>query len=458
MRRPAARLLAPASHASLRVRAAQSSIATHAHARVRSAPLPPLWLCPSRLVNDQLLLQKRWISWTASKPRGAPSAAISPRSSPAPDEDGRLDSSVFANHPFRFDTGIALFAKRTPRPFPPPFLSPPSGSFSDPLSTHDRSRDRRRAYVGGQLIQGFTNGDDAVFASDYFIGANDGVGAWSTRPRGHAGLWARLILHFWATSMFEDAARQGNAYRPDPVAYLQRAYEQTIEATGPPNDWQGTTTAAGAQLHYRRVDTNSSTTTKNNEEPAFASSSPTTPDDGPRSSGKPSDDDATQQQQQQQQQQQPLQPLLYVTNLGDSQVMVVRPSSREMVYKSAEQWHWFDCPRQLGTNSPDTPRECAVVDAVALREGDVVLAMSDGVIDNLWAHEIVDRVCDSLESSSGMMGFVAEELMEAARAIAVDPFAESPFMEHAIEEGLASVGGKLDDISVVAAICRRNGP
>lgn len=90
--------------------------------------------------------------------------------------------------PFRFDTGIALFAKRTPRPFPPPFLSPPSGSFSDPLSTHDRSRDRRGAYVDGHRIQGYTNGDDAVFASDYFVGANDGVGAWSARPRGHAGL------------------------------------------------------------------------------------------------------------------------------------------------------------------------------------------------------------------------------------------------------------------------------
>jgi hypothetical protein len=95
--------------------------------------------------------------------------------------------SQFPKLPFRFDTGIALFAKRAPRPFPPPFLSPPSGSFSDPLSTHDRSRDRRAAYVDGKLIQGYTNGDDAVFASDYFICANDGVGAWSMRPRGHAG-------------------------------------------------------------------------------------------------------------------------------------------------------------------------------------------------------------------------------------------------------------------------------
>ncbi|KAK0633407.1 phosphatase 2C-like domain-containing protein [Immersiella caudata] len=340
--------------------------------------------------------------------------------------------SSFPNPPFRFDTGIALFAKRPPRPFPPPFLSPPSGSFSDPLSTHDRSRDRRAAYVDGHLIQGYTNGDDAVFASDWFICANDGVGAWSTRPRGHAGLWARLILHFWATATFEDAVKQGDKYKPDPVGCLQHAYEQTLEATSAPNDWQGTTTAAGAQLHYRR---------KKGEE-------------------KHGENGETE-------------PLLYVTNVGDSQVMVVRPSKKELVYKSTEQWHWFDCPRQLGTNSPDTPANCAVLDEVAIQEGDIVLAMSDGVIDNLWSHEIVEKVCDSLERwkagegrgretvrgairVDGAMGFVAQELMEAAKEIAMDPFAESPFMEHAIEEGLASGGGKMDDISVVAALCRKS--
>lgn len=99
--------------------------------------------------------------------------------------------------PFRFETGFALFAKRAPRPFPPPFLSPPSGSFSDPLSTHHRSRDRR-TFVNGELIRGYTNGDDAVYVSDLFIGANDGVGAWSTRPGGHAGLVLPL-RSFWSS-------------------------------------------------------------------------------------------------------------------------------------------------------------------------------------------------------------------------------------------------------------------
>lgn len=87
--------------------------------------------------------------------------------------------------PFYFDTGYALFAKRPSRPFPPPFLSKPSGSFSDPLTTHNQSRDRR-SYVNGEMIRGVTNGDDAVLVSENFVGANDGVGAWATREKGHA--------------------------------------------------------------------------------------------------------------------------------------------------------------------------------------------------------------------------------------------------------------------------------
>lgn len=329
--------------------------------------------------------------------------------------------------PFRFETGIALFAKRTPRPFPPPFNSPPSASFSDPLSTHNLSRDRR-AYVGNELIRGQTNGDDAVYASEHFICANDGVGAWAARPRGHAGLWSRLIIHYWAVAVDAAAVRSetsGKFPDPEPIQALQKAYEQTIEATGK-HDWQGTTTACGAQLHFVLPEGEG----VERREPA---------------------------------------PLLYVTNLGDCQVMVIRPKDQEVIYKTKEQWHWFDCPRQLGTNSPDSPRENAVMDSVDVEVGDVVLAMTDGVIDNLWEHEIVDTVLTAIRNwesdkitkdtsdrtggRNGGMKAAAQELVAAAQKVALDPFAESPFMEHAIEEGLASAGGKLDDISVVAALC-----
>jgi hypothetical protein len=100
---------------------------------------------------------------------------------PIPDEAKKFKS----RSPFYFEAGYAIFAKRRSRPFPPPFLSKPSGSFSDPLSTHDQSRDRR-PYVDGKLIRGVTNGDDAVLVSDNFICANDGVGAWAQKEKGHA--------------------------------------------------------------------------------------------------------------------------------------------------------------------------------------------------------------------------------------------------------------------------------
>lgn len=236
--------------------------------------------------------------------------------------------------------------------------------------------------------------------------------------------------------MHEDITRPRSPdrpYRPDPVQYLQQAYDRTVAATADPVDCQGTTTAAGAQLFYRGHDDAKS---------------------GGGPGGRSSTSTAT--------------PLLYVTNLGDSQIMVVRPrpigANREpqVVYKSREQWHWFDCPRQLGTNSPDTPTADAVMDVVDLEEGDIVLAMSDGVIDNLWGHEIAETVAravglwekghdgsgvgagpynDRQGGANGGMTFVAQEVVSAAKHIALDPFAESPFMEHAIEEGLASEGG-----------------
>lgn len=225
-------------------------------------------------------------------------------------------------------------------------------------------------------------------------------------------LWSRLILHFWALEAERDSSvtsAAATSSEPNPVQYLQKAYEQTITATSSPNEWKGTTTACAALLHY------------NVKEPSQG-------------------------------------PLLYVTNLGDSQCLVMRPKTENVIYKTTEQWHWFDCPRQLGTNSPDTPNGNAVLDKVDIEENDVILAMSDGVVDNLWEHEVVQNVVDSIrkwesgeggeaagdraDGAGGGMLFVAEELVKAARAIAEDPYAESPFMERAIEEGLAMEGGQ----------------
>jgi serine/threonine protein phosphatase PrpC len=251
------------------------------------------------------------------------------------------------------------------------------------------------------MVRGTTNGDDAVLVEENLICANDGVGAWMTRPRGNAALWSRLMLHFYAQEM--DGASKGSV-TPDPVNCLQRAFESTKEATSKPNQWQGTTTTTSAFLHHD----NSS-------------------------------------------------PVLYVTNIGDSRIMVIRPSSSEIIYKTTEQWHWFDCPYQLGTNSVDSPLANAVCDKISLTEEDVVVAMTDGLSDNLWDHEIVSCVVRCLRAlteekedrtegkraidSGGGMMWIAEELVREARKIAEDPFAESPYMERAVDEGIGYEGG-----------------
>ena len=120
--------------------------------------------------------QTRWFAQKSNEPRVG-------TTTPVPDAAHPPEPKT--KPPFYFEAGYALFAKRPSRPFPPPFLSLPSTSFSEPLSTHNRSRDRRPT-VNGEMIRGVTNGDDAVLVSEYFVGANDGVGAWGTREKGHA--------------------------------------------------------------------------------------------------------------------------------------------------------------------------------------------------------------------------------------------------------------------------------
>lgn len=398
-----------------------------------------LLLSNPRLLKPSPLLLPGRRSVAASHPPDPTSGTGSPSpSQPNPKPSSSKDNK----NPFTLRAGYALHAKRPPRPFPPPFTSHPSSSFSDPLSTHDRALDRRAtdpdpepASYHGERIRGVTNGDDAVLAEPDFVAVADGVGAWATRERGHAGLWSRLMCHFWAGQV--DGLPRG-AGRVGLARALQAAYELTKGATGPPEEWFGTTTVSGALLHYAVASPSSSPPSR----PCSASAGGT-----PR-------------------------PLVTTTQLGDSQILILRPSTGDVIHRTEPQWHWFDCPRQLGTNSPDEPDTEGVSATVEVREGDVVLAMSDGVGDNLWEWEVVGNVVEGVKGlrkeagrGEGGKGVTAEDmrsvatgLVKAARSVATDPFAESPFMERAVEEGLPTEGGKLDDISVVAAMClRRDG-
>lgn len=152
-----------------------------------SLPRPTGWI--ARAVRSSRSSPSTPINSASTRARLRPTArlyhaAVWPSygvTTPVPD---RHDLDL-AKSPFRFETGYALCAKRPSRPFPPPFLSPPSSSFSDPLTTHALSQDKRLS-VQGELVRGLNNGDDAIVVAENFLGVNDGVGAWATKPQGHA--------------------------------------------------------------------------------------------------------------------------------------------------------------------------------------------------------------------------------------------------------------------------------
>ncbi|KIV93738.1 hypothetical protein PV10_04931 [Exophiala mesophila] len=397
-------------------------------------------------------------------------------------DDQPTTSSSPSASPFFLETGYSIFAKRPSRAFPPPFVSLPSGSFSDPLTTHNNPVRGRRPSYNGEPIRGITNGDDAILIGDQnFLAVNDGVGAWAQKERGHAALWSRLIAHFWAveiekslSSTDSDANSNGVKLEDlDPIKCLQTAYEETKLATkgraeglavadavasGAFDDpKQKTSDLSPSTTSSKKSKSKSKDNDKDNEKDPFDILGTTTASSAllyhkPNPSPPPPD---------------PV-PVILATSLGDCKVLIVRPSTKSVIYRSTEQWHWFDCPRQLGTNSPDTPLTNGVTEIVDVQVNDMVAVLSDGVTDNLWEHEISDILCQGVElwegdgegeekadaNKDGIV-YVARKLMNAAREIATDPNAESPYMERAFDEGIAAEGGKLDDISVVLGIVRK---
>ncbi len=80
---------------------------------------------------------------------------------------------------------------------------------------------------------------------------------------------------------------------------------------------------------------------------------------------------------------------VYAANLGDSGFVVVR--NNQVIHRSDEQYHYFNCPFQLslvpsemntGSWVTDKP-EHASISSVQLAEGDFIVTATDGLWDNL---------------------------------------------------------------------------
>eukprot|EP00741_Cyanophora_paradoxa_P019185 tig00021123_g18521.t2 len=145
--------------------------------------------------------------------------------------------------------------------------------------------------------------------------------------------------------------------------------------------------------------------------------------------------------------------VLHGANLGDSGIMVLRGS--DIVYRSPEQQHYFNCPYQLGTESTDTPEHSDRV-FVQVQEGDLIVTGTDGLWDNVYDHEIIS-ICEIQEPIDGKRAGtayateLASKLAEKAHELAKSSIRQSPFAVKARQCGYRFFGGKMDDITVIVS-------
>ena len=177
---------------------------------------------------------------------------------------------------------------------------------------------------------------------------------------------------------------------------------------------------------------------------------------------------------------------LYTISLGDSTYIILRPREKNgslfEVFRLIEQQHSFNCPYQLAyfpepdqyevlakkgfgsfvsllkrsnLEMQDKPQD-AKSDTFQVLKGDIVIAASDGLFDNLFDEDII-----KISETFLAYGFLpeefcnklAKELVSKAVQKGWDMTYRSPFSKNAAKFGQRFIGGKLDDTSVVVAMC-----
>lgn len=140
---------------------------------------------------------------------------------------------------------------------------------------------------------------------------------------------------------------------------------------------------------------------------------------------------------------------LHASNLGDSGFMVVRDG--ELAFMSPQQQHEFNFPYQLGSidSMADMP-SAAQRFAIDVQVGDIVVAATDGVFDNIYPDEAAAMVTLAKRNGDSPSN-AAMLLAQFARTRAADPAHLSPFAYGAQQLGYRYFGGKMDDITVVCA-------
>ncbi|XWS61592.1 hypothetical protein CRYUN_Cryun07bG0138900 [Craigia yunnanensis] len=140
--------------------------------------------------------------------------------------------------------------------------------------------------------------------------------------------------------------------------------------------------------------------------------------------------------------------MLHAVNMGDSGFMLIRQGAA--IYKSPIQQHSFNFPYQLGNSAKSNKPWQAQVIKLAVEPGDVIIAGTDGLFDNLSESQILETAATGIERGLHPEE-VAWPVAQQAYHISMDREAITPFMQASMMAGKEHIGGKQDDITVIVS-------
>lgn len=132
-----------------------------------------------------------------------------------------------------------------------------------------------------------------------------------------------------------------------------------------------------------------------------------------------------------------------ILNLGDCGTVVLR--NGQLIYKSQQQQHSFNCPFQLPTDLPSSGER----HDIEIEVGDIFFCASDGVLDNVEMEDIIKHLSGITKRNCKE---IADAIGDHASSNAHDSKYMSPFAKHALAAGYRFRGGKLDDITVLIGV------
>ncbi|XP_024976496.1 probable protein phosphatase 2C 55 isoform X3 [Cynara cardunculus var. scolymus] len=139
---------------------------------------------------------------------------------------------------------------------------------------------------------------------------------------------------------------------------------------------------------------------------------------------------------------------LSAINLGDSGFMVVRDGCT--IFRSPAQQHNFNFTYQLENGRNGDLPSSGQVFTLPVAPGDVIVAGTDGLFDNLYNNDITAVVVHAVRAGLGPQ-VMAQKLAALAQQRAHEKDRQTPFSAAAQEAGFRYYGGKLDDITVVVS-------